>query len=131
MRRLFGGVAGVLVLAGLGFGWKLFFATELGGSCSDSNECRGLSGECLQDSTGSYCTQRCAGNPDCPAGWTCTTADASGGGAGATAVCARPFPGAPTAMTAMPMTAFPATGFPMTGFPMTGFPMTGFPMTAQ
>jgi len=105
MRRLIGGVAGIVVIGGLGLGWKFFLATPVGGNCSDASECRGLSSECLQDSTGSYCTEKCAGSPDCPAGWSCTSAESAQAPTGTTAVCARPFAGAP----AIPVTGLPAT----------------------
>jgi hypothetical protein len=90
VKRAVGGILAILVLAGIGVGWKLYLATEAGGACADSAECRGFDGECLSIGTASYCTKRCVGTADCPTGWTCTTAEQMGGQGGSAAVCVRP-----------------------------------------
>lgn len=109
--RVVGGGVIVAVLTAGTFVYKMFVGAEQGEPCSDSSECKGFDGECLEDDTGTYCTVTCSTDGDCDNGWVCettTVVNEFGQETGETnQLCARPLPGQIPAGQLQPMPGAP------------------------
>jgi hypothetical protein len=90
MKEVLKFVVIVAVLAGLYVGYRVVLGKQTGGPCSTINDCAELFNvQCLSDDTGSYCSQPCRTDAECPPSWHCAAAHSPDGRTVTEAVCSR------------------------------------------